>query len=90
MFAYQPMAHRHEGEVLEQWRIWRGDPMAAARLMTHAGPFVRGIHVTLHAHLTKALVGAAGTAEYAFAGRPFIRVTDAPPELTHWWGPTSP
>ena len=97
MFAYQPMGHRHQGEVLEQWRGWRGDPNASARLMTHAGPFVRGIHVTLHAHLSESLgVGAAGAPHAAplpaalrdlvarrFAGRPFVRVTEAPPELTH-------
>ena len=90
LFAYQPMAHRHEGEVVEQWRIWRGDPNASARLMTHAGPFVRGIHVTLHAHLTEPI--APGGTQVSplqsiiaarFAGRPFVRITDAPPELTH-------
>ncbi len=25
MFAYAVMAHRHEGEILEQWRRWRDD-----------------------------------------------------------------
>ncbi len=84
LFAYQPMGHRHEGEVLEQWRKWRNDPGATARLMTHAGPFVRGIYVTLHAHLSTPV--GAGVAEHVaarFAGRPFVRVTAGPPELTH-------
>ena len=26
MFAYSGMGHRHEGEMLEQWRAWRHDP----------------------------------------------------------------
>ena len=47
------MAHRHEGEILEQWRGWRQDPKAQARLMCHSGPFVRGIHATLHVHLAE-------------------------------------
>jgi len=83
MFAYQPMAHRHEGEVLEQWRSWRGDPGASARLMTHAGPFVRGIHVTVHAHLTEGVAPVQQHIRARFAGRPFVRITDTPPELTH-------
>ena len=100
MFAYGAMNHRHEGEVLEQWRGWRGDATAHARLMTHAGPFVRGIYATLHAHVDPASGATrASPAKHAsaattpasirdhitarFAGRPFVRVTNAPPELTH-------
>ncbi|MEP6589874.1 MAG: N-acetyl-gamma-glutamyl-phosphate reductase [Gemmatimonadota bacterium] len=83
LFAYQPMGHRHEGEVLEQWRVWRGDPTASARMLTHAGPFVRGIYATLHAHLTTPVTGINERVAARFAGRPFVRVTQAPPELTH-------
>ncbi len=83
MFAYGAMSHRHEGEILEQWRRWRNDDTAHARLMPHAGPFVRGIHATLHVTVD---AGGAGdiNAHVAerFAGRPFVQVTDSPPELT--------
>jgi N-acetyl-gamma-glutamyl-phosphate reductase len=86
MFAYSVTGHRHEGEVLEQWRTWRGDAHAGARLLTHSGPWVRGIHATLHAHLG-AQAGAPtdlqGHLRGRFAGRPFVRVTAAPPHLTH-------
>lgn len=57
LFAYSPMSHRHEGEIVEQWRSWRNDPNASARLMTHSGPFVRGIHATLHGHIGDPSVG---------------------------------
>jgi N-acetyl-gamma-glutamyl-phosphate reductase common form len=85
LFAYSVMGHRHEAEVLSSWRRWTGRDDAAARLMTHSGPFVRGIHLTLHAY------GAAGAAgdwagelfRTAYDGRPFVRVLDQPPELTH-------
>lgn len=83
VFAYSPLAHRHEAEILAQWQAWR--PAGAAgrpRLMTHSGPFVRGIHLTLHARLPKAL-DARGLYERAYAGRPFVRLLDAPPHLTH-------
>ena len=62
--------------------------------MVHAGPFVRGIYLTLHAWIeadragrtdrrsggAKAIVARFKT---RYAGRPFVRVLDQPPELTH-------
>jgi N-acetyl-gamma-glutamyl-phosphate reductase len=86
LFAYSPLGHRHEAEVLQGWRGWTGRPDAAARLMTHAGPFVRGIYLTLHAYLATTLGAdgaAAGLYRDAYRERPFVRVLDAPPELTH-------
>ena len=91
LFAYSVLGHRHEAEVLHAWREWIGRPDATARLMTHSGPFVRGIYLTLHAYLPRERAisaGDPGTAaaqwfREAYAGRPFVRVLDAPPELTH-------
>lgn len=83
LFAYGAMSHRHEGEMLEQWRRWRGDAAAHARLMPHSGPFVRGIHATMHVQLAEPVRDAAGLVARRFAGRPFVRATAAPPELTH-------
>ena len=51
LFAYSVLGHRHEAEILQGWREWTGRPDATARLMTHSGPFVRGIYLTLHALL---------------------------------------
>jgi N-acetyl-gamma-glutamyl-phosphate reductase len=91
VFAYSVLGHRHEAEVLESWREWVGRPDATARLMTHSGPFVRGIYLTLHAFVPRPLsirAGEPGTIaarwfREAYANRPFVRVVDAPPELTH-------
>lgn len=87
LFAYSVFGHRHEGEVLEQWRAWTGRPAADMRLMTHSGPFVRGIHLTLHATLAEGRSlqpgEAADLVSRAWAGRPFVRVTEQPPQLTH-------
>jgi N-acetyl-gamma-glutamyl-phosphate reductase common form len=84
LFAYSVLQHRHDAEVLQGWRGWTGSPAATARLMTHSGPFVRGIHLTLHATVP-ADVAARVSAHFAeaYAGRPFVRITAAPPELTH-------
>jgi N-acetyl-gamma-glutamyl-phosphate reductase len=91
VFAYSVLGHRHEAEVLQSWREWIGRPDATARLMTHSGPFVRGIYLTLHAYLPPHRTirgGAPGTTvagwyRDAYAHRPFVRVLDGPPELTH-------
>jgi len=91
LFTYSVLSHRHEAEMLQGWREWVGRPDAAARLLVHAGPFVRGIYLTLHAFLpiesaiTEGTPGnvAARWFREAYADRPFVRVLDAPPELTH-------
>jgi N-acetyl-gamma-glutamyl-phosphate/LysW-gamma-L-alpha-aminoadipyl-6-phosphate reductase len=46
---------------------------------------VRGIHLTLHVELGEhgAAVPLAQRYRDAFAGRPFVRIVDQPPELTH-------
>ncbi len=84
VFAYSVLGHRHEAEMTEQWRAWTGRPNATPRLLSHSGPFVRGIYATVHAHLT-APVGSdlVAGAKAAFLGRPFVRVLDVPPQLTH-------
>jgi N-acetyl-gamma-glutamyl-phosphate/LysW-gamma-L-alpha-aminoadipyl-6-phosphate reductase len=90
LFAYSVLGHRHEAEILQSWRQWVGRSDAAARLMAHSGPFVRGIYLTLHAYLPgrtgKDRAQEAGVGDWfrkAYQGRPFIRLLEAPPELTH-------
>ncbi len=87
VFAYSILGHRHEAEVLQRWREWRGRPDANARLMTHSGPFVRGIYLTMHAAIDEGQRGRGaellGQYQRAYTGRPFIRLLDQPPELTH-------
>ncbi len=85
MFAYSVLSHRHEAEVTGAWQAWTGRSDASARLMVHSGPFVRGIHLTLHARLGGNLRRGEAAERYrdAYAGRPFVRVLDRPPELTH-------
>jgi N-acetyl-gamma-glutamyl-phosphate reductase len=82
VFAYSVAGHRHQAEVLSSWRQWVEDPGAGATLMTHSGPFVRGIYLTLHARLPEPGDPAAWFRQ-AYGGRRFIRLTGDAPELTH-------
>ena len=83
VFAYSVLNHRHEAEILSQWRRWTRKTEASVRLMTHSGPFVRGIYLTTAVRRD----GMAGSAmelfRRAYADRPFVRLTETPPELTH-------
>ncbi len=91
VFAYSVLSHRHEAEILGQWRAWTGREDASVRLMTHSGPFVRGIYLTLRA--TRRAGGSAqepaACFERTYAGRPFVRLLSQPPELTHAVGGNS-
>lgn len=85
VFAYSVLSHRHEAEIDEQWRKWTGAPNASARLLTHSGPFVRGIYLTLHARAPEAgqLKTVAAPFHQAYGTSRFVRMTQSPPELTH-------
>ena len=84
VFAYSVLSHRHEAEVAEQWKQWTGASDASVRLMTHSGPFVRGIYLTLHARAAEqSFADAPGLFERAYGKSRFVRMTQAPPELTH-------
>jgi N-acetyl-gamma-glutamyl-phosphate reductase len=84
VFAYSVLSHRHEAEILEQWRQWSGSTETRPRLMTHSGPFVRGIYLTLAATRSD-MTGESAQALFtaAYRGRPFVRLLECPPELAH-------
>jgi N-acetyl-gamma-glutamyl-phosphate reductase common form len=79
LFAYAALGHRHEAEIEEQWRRWTGRD-DAPRLAAHAGPFVRGIYLTLQVRSPRA-AEAAEVFRDAYSGRPFVRVLSEPPHL---------
>jgi N-acetyl-gamma-glutamyl-phosphate reductase len=84
VFAYSVLGHRHEAEILGQWRQWTGRSDSSVRLATHSGPFVRGIYLTLAGRRDGVTAGECATRFHqAYAGRPFVRLLGNPPELTH-------
>ncbi|MFZ5788331.1 MAG: N-acetyl-gamma-glutamyl-phosphate reductase [Acidobacteriota bacterium] len=82
MFAYSLGGHRHEAEIDEQVRDWSGDGKTACRLVAHPGPFVRGIHATVHLRLAIADPEAPARLAETYAGSRFVEVLDHPVELT--------
>lgn len=80
-FAYASEGHRHEAEIVDRLRDWTGEGGAEAHLLTHSAPLVRGIHATLGARLRVPLHDPASLYREAYAGSPFVRVRDTPPEL---------
>ncbi|HEY7028883.1 MAG TPA: N-acetyl-gamma-glutamyl-phosphate reductase [Gemmatimonadales bacterium] len=86
LFAYSTMGHRHEAEIAGCWGEWTGDRNAGVRLMAHSGPFVRGIYLSTHVQLggdQKPRKDMSAWYRTVYEGRPFVRVLNQPPELTH-------
>ena len=84
VFAYSVLGHRHEAEILGQWRQWTGKANASVRLMTHSGPFVRGIYLTMAVRREGGTAGEMGKRfREAYVSRPFVRLLESAPELTH-------
>jgi N-acetyl-gamma-glutamyl-phosphate reductase common form len=83
VFAYSPLAHRHEAEILEQWQRWTSGRPAQLRLLAHSGPFVRGIYLTLHARWSGASPMINQLFHESYRARPFVRIEETAPELTH-------
>lgn len=81
-FAYAVDGHRHEAEIAEQMRGWTGDEGSWCEMLTHSGPFVRGIHATLRARLREPLADPLKHLRETWAGSRFVRVLDRPPELS--------
>jgi N-acetyl-gamma-glutamylphosphate reductase len=89
LFAYSPLAHRHEPEMRALAAAAAGMPVAI-HFVPQAGPFARGIYATLQARLLRpvapgdeAATAAAVTASLAsfYAAAPFVEVIADPPRL---------
>ncbi len=83
LYAYSPLAHRHEAEMRQLLAPACGGVEPEVEFVPHSGPFVRGIHATLRLQLVEPMPAAALAAAVAefYRGAPFVRVTTAPPRL---------
>ncbi len=86
LFAYNPLAHRHEPEMRLHTGRAAGGPVEIA-FVPQSGPYARGIYATIHARLAKPVdleEVAEGVARF-YAGSPFVKVATAqggkPPRL---------
>lgn len=82
LFAYKALNHRHEPEVVAQLEAATGH-QASVHFVPHAGPFARGIHMTVmsefqseasQAELTESL-------QHFYRNAPFVIVDPASPRL---------
>jgi N-acetyl-gamma-glutamylphosphate reductase len=89
LFAYSPLAHRHEPEMRALAAAAAGQQVAI-HFVPQAGPFARGIYATLQARLLRpvrpgkeAERTAAAVADLArfYASAPFVDVAAEPPRL---------
>ena len=83
LYAYSPLAHRHEQEMRQLLAPACGGVEPEVEFAPHSGPFVRGIHATQRLQLVEPMPAAAVAAAVAgfYGGAPFVRVATAPPRL---------
>lgn len=81
--AYSPLGHRHEAEMAALLGALAAGTEPEVAFVPHSGPFVRGIHATLHLRLTKPLDTrqARDLARECYADAPLVSVRDDPPRL---------
>jgi N-acetyl-gamma-glutamyl-phosphate reductase len=82
VFAYSPLAHRHEPEMRRLVREASGVE-AAIHFVPQSGPFARGFYATLHARMPTPR-GAAEVRDAVtgfYADSPFVEVIAEPPRL---------
>lgn len=82
LYAYNALAHRHAPEITACAAAATG-VNARFAFVPHSGPFARGIHATVQGILNRKMDTTA-LLEYLrefYAGKPFVRVLDAPPRV---------
>jgi N-acetyl-gamma-glutamyl-phosphate reductase common form len=83
LFAYAPLAHRHEAEMRALLAPANGGAEPEVEFVPHSGPFVRGIHATLRLTLDtpRSAEEVAGAMAEFYAASPFVTVSTSPPRL---------
>lgn len=82
LFAYQPLAHRHQPEVEALAQAATGVAVDLS-FVPHSGPFARGIHATIFAKLRKTATSDDVNAALAdfYADSPLVHVDAALPRV---------
>lgn len=82
LFAYQPLAHRHEPEVRALTRAAAGADVDV-RFVPQSGPFARGIHATIFAQKQEGFTAddVRGALRDFYASSCFVRVEESQPRV---------
>ncbi|MBL8878267.1 MAG: N-acetyl-gamma-glutamyl-phosphate reductase [Phycisphaerales bacterium] len=80
--AYKPLAHQHEGEILQAWGDPRGERIALS-FVAQSMDTSRGIFVTAHLSAAEPIEAAALRERFTmfYLQCPFVRVVDDTPTL---------
>lgn len=84
LYAYSPLAHRHQPEIARLLAPANGGQPAEVELVTLSGPLARGIHATVRLTLNAPLPAGelSEVAARCYARSPFLTVSTTPPRLT--------
>ena len=80
LFAYSPLAHRHEPEMEALAKAASGVE-AEIHFIPQAGPFARGIYATVQGKLLRPGEDVRAALASFYDGSPFVDVLAAPPRL---------
>lgn len=81
LYAYKLLAHQHQAEIDQTLSDLAGRP-TQVRLLSHSGPFVRGIHATAYLRdASLARLDLAALYREFYLASPFATVLDRPPEV---------
>ncbi len=83
--AYGLPKHRHLSEIEQELSLAAGCPVAIT-FAPHLAPMNRGIHTTIFATPPDGGDGLLPALEAAYAGEPFVRVSDRLPDTKHVTG----
>lgn len=93
VMAYGLEGHRHQPEIAQELefaltRNYAGRQPVEVSFIPHIVPMTRGILSTCHARLGEDVSQPALFELYReyYAGQPFVRVVDEPPQSKHTWG----
>ena len=84
LYAYSPLAHRHEPEMRRLLGAARGGQPPVVDFVAHSGPFVRGIHATLRMTLRepRSAEDLVARVNAFYEAHPFVSASLEPPTLT--------
>lgn len=95
VMAYGLEGHRHQPEIAQELDVAlaralgsRPEPGVDLTFIPHIVPMTRGILSSCYGRLTEELSQQAVMELYReyYAGQPFVRVVDEPPQSKHTWG----
>lgn len=80
--AYKVMSHQHEREIKATWgRVTTSRELPTLTFVPQSTPLVRGIYACCYFIFEEGLRPARPAYEEAYAGSPFVRLLDSPPNV---------